>query len=308
MSQDTKVFKMFRLVQLLSGGYPKTLQECIGFLEISHSSFYTYRNELLDIGFDVKQKDGKYWIDYKENTFDIFRKLMHFDEEDAYLLAIGIDKLEGNPVRIERLKDKLISFLNHQKAAEAYIKKEKPEIVHVIFNAIRDKKQIMLVNYSSGNSKTIKNRIVEPFEFKNDFSLLWAFDTEIKKNRQFKISRIETVEELPFEQEFLRLHKSQPVDVFRNTGSLDKRVEIKLDLMAKNLLIEEYPLTEKHIISLSKTTFMFSAPIAKYEGPARFVLGVFDHVEILQDNGFKEFLSQKLKKITDFFKTPDFLE
>ena len=93
---------------------------------------------------------------------------------------------------------KLVSFLNQDKAIESYIHKEKSAIVQFLRKAMQTKKQILLLNYSSGNSQTVRNRMVEPFEFKDDFNLVWAFDTGLKMNRQFKICRIEDISETPF--------------------------------------------------------------------------------------------------------------
>ena len=198
------------------------------------------------------------------------------------------------------MKQKLVSFLNCDKAIDAYIHKEKPAIVQALRKAQQNKKQILLINYSSGNSQTVKNRKVEPFEFKDDFNLIWAFDTALKQNRQFKICRIEDVQESPIAWEYERSHRSKPVDIFRNTGDLDKQVEFSLNLRAKNLLIEEYPLAEKYLTSITRNQFAFSAPIAKYEGPGRFVLGIAEDIKVMGDEGFLEYLKIKIDKCQHF--------
>ena len=119
---------------------------------------------------------------------------------------------------------KLVSFLNQDKAIESYIHKEKSAIVQFLRKAMQTKKQILLLNYSSGNSQTVRNRMVEPFEFKDDFNLVWAFDTGLKMNRQFNLSHRRYIRNaVPWEHE--RMHRSLPVDIFRNTGELNKQVE-----------------------------------------------------------------------------------
>lgn len=239
MSSETKTHRILRLILFLSNSYPKTKEECIEFLAIKNSAFYNYCNLLRDISFDLRQKNGKYWIDYKEKDPQVLAHLLHFSEEEAYILSNCIDLLDEKNGCSNNLKHKLVSFLNQDKALDAYILKDKPAIVQTLRKAMLNRKQVLLINYSSGNSLTVKNRLVEPFEFKDDFKLLWAFDTEIEKNRQFKVCRIEDVKETPFKWEFERKHRSLPVDVFRDPGELDKRVELQLNLRAKNLIIEE---------------------------------------------------------------------
>jgi hypothetical protein len=70
MPSETKTHRILRFILFLSGSYPKTKEECITFLEIKSSAFYTYCNLLRDSGFDIQQKEGKYWIEYKGGCVD----------------------------------------------------------------------------------------------------------------------------------------------------------------------------------------------------------------------------------------------
>ena len=302
MPLETKTHRILRFILFLSSSYPKTKEECISFLEIKSSTFYSYCNVLRDTGFDMNQKEGKYRIEYQVKNQNILSSLLHFTEEETYMLSCSIDALEGNTECAIKLKQKLVSFLNQDKAIEAYIHKEKSSIVQALRNAQQAKKQILLINYASGNSQTVRNRRVEPFEFKDDFNMIWAFDTELKKNRQFKICRIENVSETPLSWEYERLHCSLPVDVFRNTGELDKLIEFRLNLRAKNLLTEEYPLSAKHITQISSNQFEFKVSVAKYEGPGRFVLGIAEDIQLIGDEGFSQFLQLKMKKCQKLFR------
>jgi len=297
MPHENKSFRLLRLLFFLSGSYPKTRKECTDFLDVRDSAFYNYCNEINNIGFKLRQKDGKYWVEADDKPTQMLANLLHFSEEEAYILAKSIDAIEGYSIPVTRLKQKLVAFLNHDKAVEAYLKKEKPEMVSILNKAIKNKKQVLLVNYSSGNSQTVRNRRVEPFVFKDDFNLFWAFDTDVMKNRQFKICRMEDVQETPFSWEFERQHHSSPVDVFRNTGELNKQVQFELNLRARNLLVEEYPLSEKYIADTASNRFLFKGMVAKYEGPGRFVLGIAEDIRLIGDEGFLEFVKEKIKLI-----------
>lgn len=301
MYSQTKTHRILRLILFLSGSYPKTKEECLSFLEIKSASFYTYCNLLRDVGFGLQQKDGKYRIDYQKKDHHILSDLLHFTEEEAWLLSCCIDTLEEKPGCAVKLKQKLVSFLNHDKAIDAYLNKEKSVIVQALRTAQQSKKQILLINYASGNSQTVRNRMVEPFEFKDDFNLVWAYDTLLKQNRQFKICRIEDVSETSFPWEHSCSHHSLPVDIFRNTGDLDKQIEFRLNLRAKNLLTEEYPLSAKYITSINPNQFLLKAPVAKYEGPGRFVLGIAEDIQFIGDEGFRQFLQIKINKCEQIF-------
>lgn len=171
---DTQVYPF------LSNSYAKSKDECTTFLGIGDTAFYSYCNTLKEIGFDLCQQDGKYWLEYTDQDFRILQNIFHFSVEEGYLLSWGIDAIAENHAAAIRLKHKLKAFLNQDKAIDDYIRKEKSGIVSSLRKAQQQRKQILLVNYASGNSQTVRNRMVEPFEFRDDFNLVWAFDTLLK--------------------------------------------------------------------------------------------------------------------------------
>ena len=102
MSTETKTHRILRLILFLSNSYPKTKEDCNSFLGIKDSAFYNYRNILVDTGFDLQQKDGKYWIDYPDQDYQVLRNVLHFSEEETYLLSKTIDLLDEKPATTVR--------------------------------------------------------------------------------------------------------------------------------------------------------------------------------------------------------------
>jgi predicted DNA-binding transcriptional regulator YafY len=294
MPAETKSHRILRFILYLSNSNPKTREECCQFLEIKDSAFYNYCNVLRDTGFDLVQEEGKYRIDFPDEGHAVLRNILHFSEEENYLLVKIIDALDTDSASSARLRNKLVSFLNRDKAVEEYLIREKKEKALTLGEAIRNRKQALLRNYSSGNSQTVSDRLVEPFRFCDDFNLVWAFDTGLKENRQFKTSRIAEVDVTSLPWEHQRQHRAMDTDIFRNTGALDKEVVIEMDLRARNLLIEEYPLSEKYLEEKPQHRYILRVAVAKYEGPGRFCLGLSEDVEVRGDEGFGEYLKQKM--------------
>ncbi|MFW5830976.1 MAG: hypothetical protein ACOCVA_01910 [Prolixibacteraceae bacterium] len=54
--------------------------------------------------------------------------LLHFSEEEAYVLAKSIDAIKGQIQPALRLKQKLVAFLNQEKAVEEYLKKKNQKL------------------------------------------------------------------------------------------------------------------------------------------------------------------------------------
>src|SRR5690606_16938993 len=122
-----------------------------------------------------------------------------------------------------------------------------------------------------------------------------CFDTGDKSNKQFKVSRMNAVEELPSSWFYESEHKTLFTDAFRMAADQPiTTVVALLSLKAYNLMIEEYPLTEKYVAKEGKH-YRLKIPIANYQGIGRFVLGLPGEIEVQESEGFKNFL-KKIRK------------
>ena len=69
-------------------------------------------------------------------------------------------------------------------------------------------------------------------------------------------------------------------------------------MIAANLLIEEFPLAEKYMQKVDDSHWIFSINVCRYEGVARFILGLYEDIEIIDSPGLEKFLEEKVKKIS----------
>jgi hypothetical protein len=85
------------------------------------------------------------------------------------------------------------------------------------------------------------------------------------------------------------------MDCFRISS--DKKIPVKLELSmrARNLLIEEYPLSEKHINETKNHKYIFDSFVCNYLGIGRFVLGLMDEISIISPADFQEYLNKRIK-------------
>jgi len=303
--ETSKIERILKLILFLDVSFPRKREECTDFLQITDSTFYEYIKLLRYSGFDVKQENGLYWIDILNTENTVLAQLLHFNEEEAYLLSRAIKQLDVSLPVAARLYQKLIKLVDGDRLLASVVKKQESEIIKNLEKAITEKKQILLLNYASGNSLTIKDRLVEPFEFKHQFNLLWAYDVQERACRQFKIARIENTQLTSFNWEHAHEHQCLPIDLFRNTGALIYPVQFNMTLRAYNLLIEEYPLAEKQCHKLPNGKYHFDAIIAKHEGAARFVLGLAEDIEVIGNRQFINFLKEKSKIIQNKLLTPE---
>jgi len=302
--ETTKIERILRLILFLNVSFPRSRQECLDYLNISESTFFEYLKLLRNSGFDIKQEGGQYWLDLLNSENDLIARLLHFTEEEAYLIAKAIRKLDVSLPVAARLYRKLASLVDNDELLSKAARKQSSEIISSLGKAIQQKKQVILINYASGNSLTIKNRRVEPFEFKYEFKLLWAYDVEERACRQFKISRIEEVEIINLNWEHEEKHRCLPTDIFRNTGKLVYGVKISMSLRAYNLLIEEYPLAEKYCRKQTDSLYSLEVRLARLEGISRFILGLSGEITTIEGGELLKFLKKKAGMLQKKFLTP----
>ena len=93
-------------------------------------------------------------------------------------------------------------------------------------------------------------------------------------------------------------HKAVNVDVFHMNGDTTTRISLQLDLMAKNLLIEEYPRAKEFITGQKgdENVWFFTTDICKIEGIGRFYIGLANHIQILEGDELKQYAKEYAEK------------
>ena len=173
--------------------------------------------------------------------------------------------------------------------------------VNRLLEAIEEHRQVVLVDYASSHTGVVRNRLVEPFGFTTNYVQAWCYEPESGMNKLFKVSRIGSVEVLDVEWQSEVQHAEGYIDIFRMTGFDQHRVQLRLGMLARNLLIEEYPLAERDITSLGDKSWLLDAMVCNYLGIGRFVMGLLDDVEIVDSPEFERYIADSVAKISHKF-------
>ena len=164
--------------------------------------------------------------------------------------------------------------------------------VEALGQAIQDKLKARLKDYESGNSHTIRDRLVEPFGFTADYADVWAFDLEDGRNKTFKISRIgKEVEVLGESWTNEENHHRSGMDIFRTTGDSPIHIILDMSLLAKNLLEEEYPMSAKFIRE-GPDGWILETDIYQLRGAARFIAGLMGEISIVEGAPLREYMKE----------------
>ena len=161
------------------------------------------------------------------------------------------------------------------------------------------KKCVVLHDYASSNSGKVSDRFVEAYDVRPEDGLVICYDRRKFATRVFNINRIgyvEIKEDEPWK--YPASHDKIEVDVFHMTGEKAIHVSLQLDLMAKNLLIEEFP-RAKNSIKPHKgddNIWYFDTEVYQLEGVGRFYMGLANHIKILDAPGLEAYVAEFIKK------------
>lgn len=301
MNEHAKFERILNILFVLASGRKLSINDLANRYEISERSISRYISTFRKVGLVVDCVDGKYSIKKLDKPFKAISELLHFSEEEAYVLTKAIHSIDDNNILKENLSKKLYSICEGKKFIETIIKPEKSECVNRINDAIENKKQVLLQQYRSSHGKLVRDRLVEPFDFTTNYISIWAYEPESQRCKLFKTSRIQKVVVLDKNFENEHKHQKMPIDVFRISAETQTEVRIRLSLRAYNLLIEEYPLSEQYITEVDDNQWQFEAPVCGFEGVGRFCLGLCDEVEIIEPKQLKEYMNDKILSIKKTF-------
>lgn len=193
------------------------------------------------------------------------------------------------------LERKLSALFDATSVTEIIVNKVAGENIMHLSRAMNGKKQATLVDYESGNTMSISDRLVEPIKFSTNYTDVYAYEVSTGITKIFKISRIGKVEVSLTDWQHEDRHETIQTDCFRMTGKEDIPVTLKMTLKAKNLLIEEYPLSLKDILHEGGDWYLKTS-VKDLAGIGRFYLGLSDQISIVDSPELVEYVKRHVRK------------
>ena len=285
-----KIERMLRLMKMMAGNRNYTIDELAEKLGTSYRSIYRYIDTFKDCGFVVnKVRSNVYKLGKLPKSYVELKNLIYFSEEEAYVVNGLINSLDATNMLKANLKKKLSAVYDSTSIVKYVQKSEVAEHIEQLGEAIRTKKKVILKAYESAHSQEVADRFIEPFELTTNCIDVWGFDLEKQENRVFKISRIGKVCLLQDSWSNEESHQTSKTDCFRISGFTQTPIKLELSLMAKNLLIEEYPLAEIDLRH-EDDKWILETNVSGMEGVGRFVIGLASDVRVIDSPELKTYI------------------
>lgn len=287
-----KIERVLRLMRMMSGSVNFTVDELAEKMDTSYRTIYRYIETFKDAGFVVEKQYGSVYrlMSMPKSAKDL-SKLVYFSEEEARVLASLIQGLDTSNGMKANLFKKLAAIYDITSIDRYTDRKQTAFNIQLLEEAMKDGRQVCLKDYGSASSGR-HDAIVEPFDFTGEYVDVWAYDVEKKSNRMYKIARIGSVEILTREWQHEKEHMRYPMDVFRMCGPESIPVKLEMDIRAKNLLCEEYPLAEGDVVETAEGKWVLDTKVTHLEGVGRFVMGLASNIRIIDSPQLKEYICE----------------
>ena len=207
----------------------------------------------------------------------------------------GIVELEGNAyMRLNNETVKMSEATKRKLMSERILGNDDDAMIRTVLqDAIDNKRKVILHGYSSSSGKDIRDRQVEPYAFAAGGHAVFCYDLEDDQCKVFKLDRISNAELLKERWTHEAAHRKLKMDIFRMTGEHPCHVYLQLNMLARNLLLEEYEEAEKDLIKTKDSDVWYlNTDVYSMEGVGRFYIGLANCIKILNAPELEEYVKE----------------
>lgn len=141
-----KTENILRLIRLLIGNR-RTTAEIAQILDCNVRTIQRYITQLRNAHFVIESyKKGVYFLSTDNGALKEMSDLVHFTDEEAFILLKAIDSFDDNTMLKQNLKKKLYNFYHYIDLADVVVRPRQGEVVRKLITAIEQKCCAELVN------------------------------------------------------------------------------------------------------------------------------------------------------------------
>lgn len=290
--------RWFELILTMLDGEPHTSADLAAVLNSTRRNLYYVFREFEKLGFIVLHEGRNYSIDPCSPFLRRIASNVQLSPIEASYLCDLLSEPAAQSAFAGILSRKITRFYRLDPMDIVRPEDEICANICAIEQAIADKQVVILHDYTSGHSRSVSDRVVEPFVLHTDKEDIRAYEIKSKTNKTFKISRIGWVENMDVPWFNEDQHKEVFTDMFMFSGDERHRIKLRLSVLAHRLMLEEYPHSASFMKKDGENHWILDTEVVNYVGISRFILGLFDDVEVIEDEGLKDFLQDRIRQMS----------
>ena len=292
------------LLKLLASPNRMTRRDLVKFLDVSKPDIITgYIQNIQAAGITIERDKHHRYSVLPRRGFKELNYLAPLTETDKDRLKGLLDQLPT--AEATQLYNKLESLYDFQQLGLDILREPELEKINDLEGAIRDKRQVVLVNYRSRSGNDMRDRIVEPFDIEPEYGMVRAYDTEAGKLRTsfFMLARFDRVRKLDSSWAYEQEHRLSPADAFNIVMDRKELVRLTLNVSAYNDLIERHPRARQFVRpGKAEDTWDFQGKVnAKFIGLIAFLLANWRGVVVHGPGELREILGREIAELGNKF-------
>lgn len=266
---------------------------------VSRRTLYYLLEFLRSNGFIVFKQRGCYHLDRRSPFISEVVKSVQFSDNELLTIWNLLGTVGMGNETVNTLRRKLDAAYDFSTVISTPEARKKANIVKKLEGAIARKRMVRLLDYSSPHSHTLRDRLVEPFLLMNNNRDVRCYEISSGINKTFKLARMSDVEVLDDSWIHEKEHKQMFTDVFMFSGESHHNVRLRLGQLSRNLFIEEYPMGVRNVQPdpAYPDHWILDIEVCDYRGIGRFVLGLYEDIEILDDDNFREYIQMEIQRM-----------
>ena len=268
-------------------------------VDVSRRTVYYLLEFLRSNGFIVFKQRGCYHLDRRSPFISEIVKSVQFTDNELLTIWNLLGIVGTGNETVNALRRKLDAAYDFSVVSNSPEARKKANIVKKLEAAIDRKRMVRLLDYSSPHSHTVKDRIVEPYLLMNSNRDVRCHELSSGINKTFKLARMSDVEILDTPWIHEDKHRQMFTDVFMFSGEEHHHVQLRLGQLSRNLFVEEYPHGARSVQPdpLHPDHWILNLEVCDYRGIGRFVLGLYDDIEIPYDDNFREYVRMMIRNM-----------
>ncbi len=285
-----KLGRQLYLLLLLTQNTTLTVDDLGNELNMSRRTIYRYIDAFKSLGFTMTKKGSIYRIEYDSPYFKKLITGIQFTDDEAVFLSQTLNSVYDTSSQMRALRDKLARIYNPELLMRHGMSERIAANLTTLYTCMREERMALIVNYDSASSGKVSNRIVEPYLFSNNNSEVRCYELASHRNKTFKIGRMESVTPLDIFWTNKEAHTPLFTDLFHFSAKERTPVTLLLGHLATNVLLEEYPAAEDHLIPEPDGRHRIELEVCSMKGVGRFVMGLADDIEVVDSPELSDYL------------------
>ena len=287
--------KELQLILLMVDGFDYTAEDLCLRLGTTRRQIYNYLRKFREMGFVVVTENQTHRLSPDSPFFLALARSVNFTDVEATFLHRLLDGTDEKNPMVPTIRRKLERFYHLRQFTDTRFKAHNIETLHALMEAIRQQRVVCLKDYSSPHSNTVSDRVVEPYQLLNENLDIRCYELKTRMCKTFKLARIGSVEVYDTPWIYEEQHSRLFTDIFMFSGPERLPVRLLMKQLSHNLMLEEYPMSSGCFTPTADGRWLFQADLASYVGIGRFILGLYDDIEILGDVGLQAYVRQKIQ-------------